>query len=254
MQLTAQDKRAARDGFAYVVIRGGQRVCYTTTLGEAKRECGKGGKVVSISGMRYTAKNPGGKRQRARGIREDDATIGLRWGPRWLGGNVYNLRTTPGHDEYSELREYAEYARKAGDKKYHAKLLERMRGMREWDKEHGMHKLPNPSGFPVSSPSVKTLTTELGISVEDAKKIKELAAVGKPMSALRHADKAMGGVGGGSFGVESLYPDFPNFYYVNTGDSYNTTLYYNGKSLRVGDWGSYVESKSRNPRHHYGRR
>ena len=135
------------------------------------------------------------------------------------------------------------------------------RGVPQWHYGRYMYELrktrskkANPSGFPVSSPSVKTLTTELGISVEDAKKIKELAAVGKPMSALRHADKAMGGVGGGSFGVESLYPDFPNFYYVNTGDSYNTTLYYNGKSLRVGDWGSYVESKSRNPRHRYGRR
>jgi hypothetical protein len=58
MQLTAQDKKAAREGFAYVVIRGGKRVCYASTLGEAKRECGKTGRVVSISGMRYTAQNP----------------------------------------------------------------------------------------------------------------------------------------------------------------------------------------------------
>jgi len=58
MQLTAQDKKAAREGFAYVVIRGGKRVCYASTLGEAKRECGKTGRVVSISGMRYAAQNP----------------------------------------------------------------------------------------------------------------------------------------------------------------------------------------------------
>lgn len=58
MHLTAQDKRAAREGFAYVVIRGGKRVCYASTLGEAKRECGKQGKVVAISGMTYAAKNP----------------------------------------------------------------------------------------------------------------------------------------------------------------------------------------------------
>jgi hypothetical protein len=60
MQLTSQDKKAAREGFAYVVIRGGKRVCYASTLGEAKRECGSKGKVVSISGMRYTAQNPHG--------------------------------------------------------------------------------------------------------------------------------------------------------------------------------------------------
>jgi hypothetical protein len=58
MQLTAQDKKAAREGFAYVVVRGGKRVCYASTLGEAKRECGKTGRVVSISGMRYAAQNP----------------------------------------------------------------------------------------------------------------------------------------------------------------------------------------------------
>lgn len=70
MQLTSQDKKAAREGFAYVVVRGGKRVCYTSTLAEAKRECGSKGKVVSISGMRYTAQNPSsGAKQRARGTR-----------------------------------------------------------------------------------------------------------------------------------------------------------------------------------------
>lgn len=60
MQQTQADQRAAREGFKYVVIRHGQRIAYTTTLAEAKRECGKSGKVVSISGMRYAAKNPHG--------------------------------------------------------------------------------------------------------------------------------------------------------------------------------------------------
>lgn len=235
MQLTAQDKRAARDGFAYVVVRGGQRVCYTTTLGEAKRECGKSGKVVSISGMRYTAKNPSsGAKQRARGTRS-------------YGKGLFVEADLSGR--HARMLDKA-----AGIRRKSAKLGPTYTKLMHRDALAEAARVRNPSGFPVSSPSVKTLTTELGISVEDAKKIKELAAVGKPMSALRHADKAMGGVGGGSFGVESLYPDFPNFYYVNTGDSYNTTLYYNGKSLRVGDWGSYVESKSRNPRHRYGRR
>lgn len=58
MQQTQADKQAARDGFKFVVIRHGQRIAYTTTLAEAKRECGKAGKVVAISGMRYAAKNP----------------------------------------------------------------------------------------------------------------------------------------------------------------------------------------------------
>jgi len=58
MHLTSQDKKAAREGFAYVVLRGGKRVCYASTLAEAKRECGKVGKVVAISGMSYAAKNP----------------------------------------------------------------------------------------------------------------------------------------------------------------------------------------------------
>jgi hypothetical protein len=58
MKQTQADKKAARDGFRYVVIRHGERIAYTTTLGEAKRECGKSGKVVAISGMTYAAKNP----------------------------------------------------------------------------------------------------------------------------------------------------------------------------------------------------
>ena len=36
MKQTQADKKAARDGFRYVVIRHGERIAYTTTLGEAK--------------------------------------------------------------------------------------------------------------------------------------------------------------------------------------------------------------------------
>lgn len=58
MHLTSADKRAARDGFKFVVLRGGERVCYTTTAAEAKRECGKHGRVVSLSRGHYAARNP----------------------------------------------------------------------------------------------------------------------------------------------------------------------------------------------------
>lgn len=58
MHLTSADARAAREGFHFVVFKGGKRVCYTTTAAEAKRECGKGGKVYPLSRMRYAAQNP----------------------------------------------------------------------------------------------------------------------------------------------------------------------------------------------------
>lgn len=58
MHLTSEDKRAARDGFAYVVLVGGKRKCYCTKHSEAKAEAGKSGKIVSLGRMRYTTQNP----------------------------------------------------------------------------------------------------------------------------------------------------------------------------------------------------
>jgi len=80
----------------------------------------------------------------------------------------------------------------------------------------------------------------LRIHRSDAKIIKNHMNAGNVKKALLHADKAMNG-----YGVESLYPDFPNFYYVNMGDTYRGTLYYTGKSFQIGDWGGYVERNSR---------
>lgn len=62
MHLTSADARAAREGFHFVVMRGGTRVAYTTTAAEAKRECGKGCKVYPLARMRYAAQNPATKR------------------------------------------------------------------------------------------------------------------------------------------------------------------------------------------------
>lgn len=58
MQFTNQDKRAAREGFKFVVFSfRGERKCYCTTRGEAVREAGKLGKFVSLSRLSYVA-NP----------------------------------------------------------------------------------------------------------------------------------------------------------------------------------------------------
>lgn len=46
-------------------------------------------------------------------------------------------------------------------------------------------------------------------------------------------------------GVESLYPEFPNVFYCNGGDTYDVTVCYDhDKGFIVGDWGSYVEARS----------
>lgn len=58
MNLTQSDIRAAREGFKYVAVRGGKRVAYCSTQQEAKREAGSRGHVVSLSGLRYTSRNP----------------------------------------------------------------------------------------------------------------------------------------------------------------------------------------------------
>jgi hypothetical protein len=90
--------------------------------------------------------------------------------------------------------------------------------------------------FPVRSPAVETLKKQLKISMKAAYAIKDACNHGKPKSALHIANLAMGG-----HGVESLYPEYPQFYYVNMGDTYDRTLYYNGISLQIGSWGDYVE-------------
>jgi len=90
--------------------------------------------------------------------------------------------------------------------------------------------------LPIRSPSVESLKKKLKIPLGTAQLIKQACNHGKVMYALRLANDAMKG-----YGVESLYPEYPSFYYVNMGDTYDTTLYYNGNSIMIGSWGDYVE-------------
>lgn len=90
--------------------------------------------------------------------------------------------------------------------------------------------------FPVRSPAVETLRKQLKITLQAATAIKHACNHGKPKLALSIANAAMQG-----YGVESLYPDYPRFSYVNMGDTYDRTLYYNGASIQIGSWGDYVE-------------
>lgn len=55
-------------------------------------------------------------------------------------------------------------------------------------------------------------------------------------------------VAGDFLGLETLdlYPDFGYLYYLNTGETYATTLLYNQRTgnLYVGNWGDFVERNS----------
>jgi hypothetical protein len=79
MHLTSEDKRAARDGFKFLVLSpSGARKCYCTTVKEAKAEAGKGGKIVSLGRMRYTTQNPRKRNPTAR-------MVGLQRNPKGKG-------------------------------------------------------------------------------------------------------------------------------------------------------------------------
>jgi hypothetical protein len=42
-------------------------------------------------------------------------------------------------------------------------------------------------------------------------------------------------------GVDSLYPDLPDIWYVNMGDTYATTVILKDDKLYIGTWGDVVE-------------
>ena len=92
------------------------------------------------------------------------------------------------------------------------------------------------AGKRIMCPTVQKLMKDLKIPLGSAQLIKQAANHGKPKTALKIANDAME-----CFGVESGYPEYPQFYYVNAGDAYNVTFYYNGTSLMIGTWGDYVE-------------
>jgi len=97
---------------------------------------------------------------------------------------------------------------------------------------------------PVSGPSVKRIEEGLQISRQQAQAIKDAMNDGKPNKALRLASEATG-----NFGVEYIESDQDTMRsregieYVNTGDTYNTTLIYDYKTGRfyIGSWGGWVE-------------
>lgn len=49
------------------------------------------------------------------------------------------------------------------------------------------------------------------------------------------------------YGVESLYPEFKDFQYVNMGETYKTTLCHTGERFIISSWGDYVEIHERKP-------
>ena len=50
---------------------------------------------------------------------------------------------------------------------------------------------------------------------------------------------------GDFYGVESLYPDYPEILYCNAGDTYAPTLIFNHSTaqVRIGCWGDIVEKR-----------
>jgi len=90
------------------------------------------------------------------------------------------------------------------------------------------------------SPSIKTLEKEFKITKVAATMIKRAMINEPPYKALKIANDVLG-----ECGVESLYPEFPNFEFVNTGETYEKTLYFTGKSFQIGSWGDWVERHAR---------
>lgn len=95
------------------------------------------------------------------------------------------------------------------------------------------------------NPSVKTLTTYLGITEEKAKKIRSiLTGPPLPTTRLEAIDEVLG-----TFGVEYIQrgrnQKSPAIDYCNTGDPYKPTVMkvygLNGAYFTVGCWGDIVE-------------
>lgn len=88
----------------------------------------------------------------------------------------------------------------------------------------------------IKTPSIKTLMERLHVSKKDAEKIKDSMQNKTVMQTLNLANAFMSG-----YGVESLYPEYVDFYYVNMGETYANTLCFTGKNYIVSSWGDYVE-------------
>lgn len=89
----------------------------------------------------------------------------------------------------------------------------------------------------MKAPSRIFLIENLGLTKGQAETVRFFIHRDKIKKALELTNKFLD-----AHGVESLWPEYPTFYYVNKGDTYSTTLCYTGKSLYVGSWGSWVET------------
>ena len=95
---------------------------------------------------------------------------------------------------------------------------------------------------PIRSPSIESLRKHFKLTLADAKLLKAAFYQGVPKTAMRLANKFIGG-----YGVESLYPEASHIYFVNIGDTYSKTLVYNldKNYVWVGSWGDWVEKNVR---------
>lgn len=149
-QLTQGDKRASREGYNFVVIVGGKRKCYTSTVKEAKKEAGASGRIVALSRMSYTARNPEavkvgakvgeyskkgaravgrGLAATGRGLKAAAKSTGRFFGGFAEGWKAHNPRTQPANeaeahelvlyilnDEYLATRRFPEFAKNIATK------------------------------------------------------------------------------------------------------------------------------------------
>ncbi len=102
----------------------------------------------------------------------------------------------------------------------------------------------NPLRRASNFPSIKTLTSRLGLNLYGAQTLRGLHAAGRsPRKVLEIAGVMMGHL------VESIQTadDTPGLLYVNVGDPYVDTLIYDRsrKTWRVGGWGDIVERQPR---------
>lgn len=90
------------------------------------------------------------------------------------------------------------------------------------------------------SPSIKRLMEIDQLSFEDAEKIKKIwATVGKRAEAMEQINAIIHTFGREYMGLHRRRHE--HVYYLNAGDSYNTTIIQIGVQLTVGCWADLVE-------------
>jgi hypothetical protein len=87
------------------------------------------------------------------------------------------------------------------------------------------------------SPSVKNLVNVFHITKEEAEHFKNLCSQNSIRQAMLYANRILKG-----YGCNCLYPEFSNFWYVNMGETYETTICFTGRSFIIGSWGDWVEN------------